>query len=97
MLRVVVMVSGGGTNLQAIIDRVADGTITNAEIVGVISNNANAYALERAKEHGISACCISPKEFESREIFNEKLLEAVDAYAPDLIVLAGFLLSLIHI
>ena len=86
MLRVVVMVSGGGTNLQAIIDRVADGTITNAEIVGVISNNANAYALERAKEHGISACCISPKEFESREIFNEKLLEAVDAYAPDLIV-----------
>ena len=58
MLRVVVMVSGGGTNLQAIIDRVADGTITNAEIVGVISNNANAYALERAKEHGISACCI---------------------------------------
>ena len=82
MLRVVVMVSGGGTNLQAIIDRVADGTITNAEIVGVISNNANAYALERAKEHGISACCISPKEFESREIFNEKLLEAVDAYAP---------------
>ena len=91
MLRVVVMVSGGGTNLQAIIDRVADGTITNAEIVGVISNNANAYALERAKEHGISACCISPKEFESREIFNEKLLEAVDAYAPDLIVLAGFL------
>ena len=56
MLRVVVMVSGGGTNLQAIIDRVADGTITNAEIVGVISNNANAYALERAKEHGISAC-----------------------------------------
>ena len=91
MLRVVVMVSGGGTNLQAIIDRVADGTITNAEIVGVISNNANAYALERAKEHGISACYISPKEFESREIFNEKLLEAVDAYAPDLIVLAGFL------
>ena len=86
MLKVVVLVSGGGTNLQAILD-----AVTNAEIVGVISNNANAYALERAKEHGISACCISPKEFESREIFNEKLLEAVDAYAPDLIVLAGFL------
>lgn len=91
MLRVVVMVSGGGTNLQAIIDRVEDGTITNAELVGVISNNASAYALERAKNHGIPACCISPKEFDSREIFNEKLLETVDAYEPDLIVLAGFL------
>ena len=91
MLRVVVMVSGGGTNLQAIIDRVADGTISNAEIVGVISNNANAYALERAKKHGIPARCISPKEFESREIFNKKLLETVDTYEPDLIVLAGFL------
>ncbi len=91
MLRVVVMVSGGGTNLQAIIDRVADGTISNAEIVGVISNNANAYALERAKNHGIPARCISPKEFESREIFNKKLLETVDTYEPDLIVLAGFL------
>ena len=91
MLRVVVMVSGGGTNLQAIIDRVEDGMITNAELVGVISNNANAYALERAKRHSIPACCISPKEFDSRDIFNEKLLETVDAYEPDLIVLAGFL------
>ena len=79
MLRVVVMVSGGGTNLQAIIDRVADGTITNAEIVGVISNNANAYALERAKEHGISACCISPKEFESLSLIHI-LKAAIDAY-----------------
>ena len=91
ILRLVVMVSGGGTNLQAIIDRVEDGMITNAELVGVISNNANAYALERAKRHSIPACCISPKEFDSRDIFNEKLLETVDAYEPDLIVLAGFL------
>lgn len=91
MLRVVVMVSGGGTNLQAIIDRVSDGTIRNTEIVGVISNNKNAYALERARNHGIPAICISPKDFESRDIFNEKLLEAVDTYQPDLIVLAGFL------
>ena len=91
MLRVVVMVSGGGTNLQAIIDRVSDGTIRNTEIVGVISNNKNAYALERARNHGIPAICISPKDFESREIFNEKLLEAVDTYEPDLVVLAGFL------
>lgn len=91
MLRVVVMVSGGGTNLQAIIDRVSDGTIRNTEIVGVISNNKNAYALERAEKHGIPNRCISPKDFESREIFNEKLLEAVDTYEPDLVVLAGFL------
>lgn len=91
MLRVLVMVSGGGTNLQAIMDGVENGAITNTELVGVISNNPNAYALERAKSHGIPAQCVSPKDYESREIFNEKLLEAVDAYKPDLIVLAGFL------
>lgn len=91
MLKIVVMVSGGGTNLQAIIDGVKKGVITKTEIVGVISNNKNAYALERAKENGIPAKCISPKDYESREVFNEKLLEAVDEYAPDLIVLAGFL------
>lgn len=91
MLRTVVMVSGGGTNLQAIIDGVESGVITNTEIVAVISNNRNAYALERAEKHGIASCCISPKDFDSRETFNEKLLEAVDAYKPDLIVLAGFL------
>ena len=90
-LRVVVMVSGGGTNLQAIIDSVKDGTITNAQIVGVISNNKNAYALKRAEENDIPSICVSPKDFETRDIFNEKLLEAVDSYEPDLIVLAGFL------
>ena len=91
MLRIAVMVSGGGTNLQAIIDGVKDGTITNTEIVGVISNNRNAYALKRAEENGIPALCVSPKDYESREVFNEKLLEAVDGLQPDLIVLAGFL------
>ena len=91
MCRVVVLVSGGGTNLQAIIDRVKDGSITNTEIAGVISNNKNAYALIRAEKSGIPAKCISPKDYESREIFNEKLLEAVRAYEPDLVVLAGFL------
>lgn len=91
MLRIVVLVSGGGTNLQAIIDGVKAGTISNTEIAGVISNNKNAYALERAKENGIPGLCVSPKDYESREIFNEKFLEAVDAYEPDLIVLAGFL------
>lgn len=91
MLRVVVMVSGGGTNLQAIIDGVRSGAITNTELVGVISNNRNAYALKRAEENGIPSQCISPKDFDSRELFNGRLLEAVDGYRPDLIVLAGFL------
>lgn len=91
MLRIAVMVSGGGTNLHAIIDGVKDGTITNTEIVGVISNNRNAYALKRAEENGIPSLCVSPKDYETREIFNEKLLEAVDGLQPDLIVLAGFL------
>ena len=85
------MVSGGGTNLQAIIDSVKNGTITNTELVGVISNNKSAYALTRAEENGIDAKCISPKDYESREVFNQELLKAVDAYEPDLIVLAGYL------
>lgn len=91
MLRVLSMVSGGGTNLQAIIDSVKNGMITNTELVGVISNNKNAYALTRAKENVIDAKCISPKDYESREVFNQELLKAVDAYEPDLIVLAGYL------
>lgn len=91
MLKIVVLVSGGGTNLQAIVDSVKDGAITNTEIAGVVSNNKNAFALERARENHIPCCCVSPKDFESRELFNEKLLGAVDAYGPDLIVLAGFL------
>lgn len=91
MLRIVVLVSGGGTNLQAIIDAVDNGTITNAEIVGVISNNQNAFALERAKKHNIEGLCISPKDYDNRELFNQALLEGVDGLKPDLIVLAGFL------
>ena len=90
-LRVVVLVSGGGTNLQAVIDSVKDGTITNTQIVGVISNNKNAYALKRAEENDIPSMCVSPKDFETRDIFNEKLLEAVGSFKPDLVVLAGFL------
>ncbi len=91
MLRIAVMVSGGGTNLQAIIDSIADGRITNTEIVTVISNNKSAYALERAAAAGIPGQCISPKDYENREAFNEALLAAVDAANVDLIVLAGFL------
>ena len=91
MLRVAVLVSGGGTNLQAIIDGVDNKTITNAQIVTVISNNQNAYALERAKMHGIPAKCISPKNFRDRDAFNEALLREVKEAGADLIVLAGFL------
>lgn len=91
MLKATVFVSGGGTNLQAIIDAVEAGTITNTEIVGVISNNKSAYALERAGRHGIPAQCISPKDFETRDEFNKAFLEKVEELNPDLIVLAGFL------
>ena len=91
MLRVAVLVSGGGTNLQAIIDAIESGKITNTELVGVISNNKNAYALERAKKHGIPAECISPKNFETRAEFNRVLLEKLNELQADLVVLAGFL------
>ena len=91
MLNIVVLVSGGGTNLQAIMDKIADGTVTNTKIAAVLSNNANAYALERAKNAGIPAECISPKQFENRQFFNEALLAGVKKYNPDLVVLAGFL------
>lgn len=89
MLKMAVLVSGGGTNLQAIMDKIDDGSITNAEISVVISNNPNAYALERAKKHGIEARCISPKNFENRAAFNEALLAAIQSYEVDLVVLAG--------
>ncbi len=91
MLNVVVLVSGGGTNLQAIIDAVENGTITNTKIAGVISNNKNAYALERAKKYGIANYRISPKDYANRATFNQKFLEKMDELNPDLIVLAGFL------
>ena len=91
MLNIVVLVSGGGTNLQAIMDKIDSGAVTNIKIAAVISNNANAYALERAKNAGIPAECISPKQFENRERFNEALLAGVKKYNPDLVVLAGFL------
>ncbi len=94
MLRVLVCVSGGGTNLQAIIDGTKDGRITNAEIVRVISNNRKAYALTRAEENGICAVCVSPKDFGDREQFNRAFMDAVEEAQPDLIVLAGFLVVL---
>lgn len=94
MLRVVVLVSGGGTNLQAIIDGVAAGEITNVELVGVISNNKTVKSLERARNAGIPAISISPKDYESRELFHEALLNGIDELQPDLIVLAGFLVAI---
>lgn len=94
MLKLAVLVSGGGTNLQAIIDAISAEKITNACISVVISNNANAYALERARAHGIEALCISPKDFESREAFNQAFLDKLNSYNVDLVVLAGFLVVL---
>lgn len=94
MLRVLVMVSGGGTNLQAIIDQLAEGRITNTQIVGVISNNKTVKSLERARNAGIEAVSVSPKDFENRELFNDALLAEVDRFAPDLVVLAGFLVAI---
>lgn len=94
MLNIVVCVSGGGTNLQAIIDGVKNGTVRNTKIAAVISNNANAYALKRAEDNGIPAVCISPKDFLSRAEFNTAFVEKLQELNPDLIVLAGFLVIL---
>lgn len=94
MLRIVVLVSGGGTNLQAIIDAVAEGTVTNTQIAGVISNNKAVKSLERAKNAGIPAFTVSPKDFPDRNKFNEALLAKIEELAPDLVVLAGFLVRI---
>ena len=94
MLRVGILAAGGGTNLQAIMDAIDNGTITNTEIAVVISNNKNAYALERAKNHGVEAICISPKDYENRADFNEDFLNRLNSYNVDLVVLAGFLVVL---
>lgn len=91
---ILVLVSGGGTNLQAVLDAIEQGVIQNAKVTAVISNNANAYALERAAIRGIPSQCISPKQYEDRNAFNEALLEGVKSYQPDLIVLAGFLVAI---
>ena len=94
MLRVVVCVSGGGTNLQAILDAVEAGRITNTEIIAVISNNEGAYALERARAHQIPGIVMSPKAYEDRAEFNRVFTEKMCELAPDLIVLAGFLVKI---
>ena len=94
MLRIAVCVSGGGTNLQAIIDAIKDGRITNAEIVSVISNKPDAYALKRAEENGIKSVCVCRKDYPDKDSFYTALIDAVDSAIPDLVVLAGFMVVL---
>lgn len=94
MLRIGVLVSGGGTNLQAIFDAMDSGKIRNARVEVVISNNEGAYALERAKKHGVDGLCISPKHFADREQFYRALLDKLEEYSLDLIVLAGYLVTI---
>lgn len=94
MLRIVVCVSGGGTNLQAVIDGIKQNSIQNTEICAVISNNKAAYALERAKKEGIPAVCISPKDYTDRALFNQAFCSEMEELNPDLIVLAGFLVNI---
>lgn len=94
MLKIAVLVSGGGTNLQAILDALDSGAIQNARIEVVISNNAGAYALERARNHGIPGECISPKNYENRELFHQALLTRLQEYNVDLVVLAGYLVAI---
>ncbi|MDO4649264.1 MAG: phosphoribosylglycinamide formyltransferase [Eubacteriales bacterium] len=94
MLKIGVLVSGGGTNLQAILDAIDQGEIRNAEVSIVISNNAGAYALERARQHEIPGVCIAPKDFENREAFHKALLAKLKEEQVDLVVLAGYLVAI---
>ena len=89
MLKTAVLVSGGGTNLQAILDAMDEGRITNTSVEVVISNNPGAYALKRAEKHNIPALCLSPKSYDSREQYYQALLETLQSYETQLIVLAG--------
>ena len=91
MLKILLMISGSGSNLQAIIDGIERGTIENTEIVGVISNNKNAYGLERGKSHGIPTRVVSRTDYANKDEFNQGLLDVVKDFSPDLVVLAGFL------
>ena len=103
MLNMVVCVSGGGTNLQAVMDALEAGTIQNARIMAVISNNANAYALERAAKAGIEGICLSPRDFATRQEFNEAFCEKMRSLKPDLFRLrwwrifpSGLSISILH-
>ena len=94
MLKIVVCVSGGGTNLQAIMDAIDSGKITNTQIIAVISNNPGVKALERAEKYGVPGICMSPKSYPDRAAFNEAFTQKMVELAPDLVVLAGFLVKI---
>lgn len=94
MLRLAVLVSGGGTNLQALIDAVCAGRIQNAQIALVISNKKDAYALERAQKHGIKSCCIAPKDYADKDAFANEMIRMLEEEKTDLVVLAGYLVIL---
>ena len=94
MLKLAVLVSGGGTNLEAILNAIEAGDISDTEVVGVISNNKGVYALERAKSHGVPGFVVSPADFTDREEFHEALLDKLEELSPDLIVLAGCLIRI---
>jgi len=94
MLKLGVLVSGGGTNFQAILDKLSDGTITNTEVAVVISSKKDAYALERAKQYKVPSVVLTPKEFQERKEFDQALLDTLKEYKIDLIVLAGYLVIL---
>ncbi len=94
MLKLAVLVSGGGTNLQAVMDRIDDGFIPDTKIEIIISNNKNAYALKRGKSRQIPSYCISPGDYGDREAFHRVLFQAIERANVDLIVLAGFLVAI---
>ena len=94
MLKIVVCVSGGGTNLQAIMDAIDSGKITNTQILAVISNNPGVKALDRAAKYGVPGICMSPKDYPDRATFNEAFTQKMVELAPDLVVLAGFLVKI---
>lgn len=94
MLKIVVCVSGGGTNLQAILDAIEGGRLTGTEVLAIICNNAGAKAMTRGEKYGIPAICIPPKSFADRAAFNQAFTEEMCRLNPDLIVLAGFLVKI---
>lgn len=94
MLKIAVMVSGGGTNLQAIMDAIDNGTLTDVSIEAVISNNPKAYALTRAADHGIAVACLGPKDYSDKEEYGRALASYLEDMKIDLVVLAGFLVVL---
>ena len=93
-MKIAVLVSGGGTNLQAIIDAINDGKITNTELALVVSNKESAYALKRAENAGVKGVYISPKQFDDREAYSQEMIRIIKEAGCELVVLAGFLVVL---